>query len=98
MCDGEVTQLFGFFDNETQELKAALEAIEKSGFKLEDKETFFTAWVFKHNKELYNYCFDYYSTKQDDKIIKKIDGLLGDRRNSQPIILKDKCFIFAMRK
>ena len=96
--DGEVQQFFHLFEDETQELKNAQEAIEKGSFELKNKETFFTGWVFKHKEELYNYYFYYYNKKKDNKLIEKMNELLGEKRNSQPIILKDTVSIFSLRK
>lgn len=92
-----VQQIFDLFENEDEKLNQALEAIEKSDFEIEKKEIFFTEWIFENKEDLYKYFFEYFNVKTRKKIT-EINKLLGEKINTQPIVLKDKPSIFSLKK
>jgi ubiquinone/menaquinone biosynthesis C-methylase UbiE len=97
--DGEIQRLYHLFTDEIKAIENALDAIESSDFYLERRETFYKDWVFEDKEEVYNYHFEHYGdSRYDGSIVGSINGLLGDRINEKPVIIKDKLEIFSMRK
>ncbi len=97
-ADGEVEQFFHLFDDETEALRNALDAIESSDFILERREYISTDWVFDNNEELHHYLLEHNDMERDDGVIEKIDDLLGPKANSRPIHLEETLHVFALRK
>ncbi|MCP4692269.1 MAG: class I SAM-dependent methyltransferase [Desulfobacterales bacterium] len=96
--DGEVEGFYNIFEDETEALENALEAIASGDFVLERREVFTTDWLFDDKEELYDYLFKENDTGPEDGIIEKINGRLGPKLNSRPIHLKETLHIFALGK
>ncbi|MEW5957514.1 MAG: class I SAM-dependent methyltransferase [Chloroflexota bacterium] len=99
-ADGELQQFFHLFNDETQALTEALNAIEQSDFKQEHHETFCTVMTFHNYEELCRYPFDRTTRDPNDcaRILEKLRQLHGSLTDIQPIHLHDKIHIFSLRK
>ncbi len=98
--DGEFQQFFHLFNDETEALKLALNAIEQSDFELEYHETFFTNVTFNDHEELCNYPFDRSTCELGDRIriLDTLHRLCGSFVDGQPIYLQETLHIFLLRK
>lgn len=99
-ADGELTQFFNLFDDETDRLTNALNMIENSDFEIEQKEIFCTIMSFDNQNELCSYPFsrDKIQPGDRDRIIETLQQLQGAITDVQPIHLHDKIHIFSLRK
>ncbi len=99
-ADGELTQFFNLFDDETDRLRNALKMIENSDFEIEQKETFCTIMSFDNQDELCSYPFsrDKIQPGDRDRIIETLQQSQGAITDVQPIHLHDKIHIFSLRK
>jgi ubiquinone/menaquinone biosynthesis C-methylase UbiE len=99
-ADGEFQQFFHLFDDETEALAKAFNAIKQSDFELESHETFCTAVTFIDNEELCNYPFDRSIRQPDDRIriFDTLHRLCGSFDEGQPIYLQEKLHIFLLQK
>jgi hypothetical protein len=96
--DSEAQHLWDLFENETQALENALNAVEASNFLVEHKDIFFVNAIFENNEELYNCFFDWHNLESDERMIKKMNDLLGEKIHMQPVNLKEKLLLFCLRK
>ena len=98
--NGELTQIFNLFDDETERILNTLNIIENSDFKIERKETFFTVMSFNDLDELCNYPFGRSKIQSEnrDRIIEIFQQLQGQVTSTKPIHLHDDCHIFSLRK
>lgn len=96
--DGELQQFFNIFHHEADTQRKALEAIEAENFDLERRETFYTHWYFDNKEDVYAYEFDEPDTVLEPWAIEKMNVLLGEKVNDQPIHLTDKLVILSLRK
>jgi len=98
--DGEFQQFFHLFDDETEVLNQALQAINLSSFELQRNETFCVDVKFIDHEEFCNYPFDRAVYKPDDcaRILDTLRRLRGAYTNGQPICLQDKLHIFLLQK
>jgi len=96
--DGEIDQVYNFFQDETRVLQDTLRAIEASDFKVEGSEVFYTYWEFENEHELYEWLFTYYQKSFDNSLVVLIGELLGNKVKSPSIILQDKIMIVSLRK
>ena len=99
-ADGEFQQFFHIFDDETEALTRALEAIRRSDFELQRHETFCAKVRFADHEELCDYPFDRAVHKPDDRarILDTLRRLRGPFIKGQPICLHDKLNIFLLKK
>jgi len=98
--DGEFQQFFHIFDDETDALTQALNAIKESSFDLERHETFCTDVTFRDHQELCDYPFDRTMRQPDDsdRILETLRRLRGPLKDGQPIHLHEKLHIFLLRR
>jgi ubiquinone/menaquinone biosynthesis C-methylase UbiE len=99
-ADGELTQFYSLFDDETERLQETLKIIEACEFTIEHKETFLTTTSFNNRDELIDYPFAREKIHLDDRerIIRKLNQLRGPVKHDQAITLKDDCYVFSLRK
>ena len=99
-ADGEFQQFFHLFDDETDALAQALNAITQSNFELERHETFCTTVTFHDHEELCSYPFDRTIRQPDDsdRILETLRRLRGSPKNGQPICLHEKLHIISLRR
>ena len=96
--DGEIERVCNVLRDETQALQDALHAIDASDLEVESSEVFYTNWVFRNEEELYEWLSEYYQRPFDSGLVARMGKLLGDKLESQPILLKDKIVIMSLRK
>lgn len=99
-ADGELTQFFNLFDDETDRLMNAMEMMKNSDFEIEQKETFCAIMSFDNKEDLCSYPFgrDKIQPGDRDRIIETLQQLQGAITDVQPIHLYDKLHIFSLRK
>ena len=98
--NGELTQLFNLFDNETERIRNALNKIENCDFEIERKESFFTIMSFNDLDELCDYPFGRNGIQLEDRdrIIETLQQIRGPIASTKPIHLHDDFHIFSLRK
>lgn len=89
-ADGELVNVCNLFNDETEVLNRAIEAIRSSAFRLIGVATYYLNWVFADYYDLYHYLFDFYQAEFDQCKAAEIDRLLGPKSRMKPIILRDK--------
>jgi ubiquinone/menaquinone biosynthesis C-methylase UbiE len=99
-ADGEFQQFFNIFDDETDALTQALNAIMQSNFELERHETICAKATFHDHEELCSYPFDrtIHQPNDNDRILETLRRLRGSLKDGQPIHLHDKLHIFSLRR
>lgn len=99
-ADGEFQQFFHIFDDETDALAQALNAIKESDFELKRHETFCTNVTFRDHQELCGYPFDRTIRQpgDSDRILETLRRLRSSLKDGQPIHLHDKLHIFLLRR
>ncbi len=99
-ADGEFQQFFHLFDDETEALSQAFNAIKLSDFELDNHETFCTTVTFIDNEEFCNYPFDRSTHQPDDRarILDTLHRLCGSFDDGQQIYLQEKLHIFLLQK
>ncbi|BBO73223.1 hypothetical protein DSCW_06400 [Desulfosarcina widdelii] len=100
LANGEFTQFFNLFEDESESIQDALNSIENCDFKIERKEVFYTVMSFNNLDELINYPFGRKKIKKEDtgRIIKTLQQLRGSLTNVNPIHLYDDSQLFLLRK
>ena len=99
-ADGEFQQFFHLFDDETEALTQALEAIKRNDFELQHNETFCTDVEFIDHEEFCSYPFDRPIHQPGDRarILDTLRRLRGAFIDGQPIHLHEKLHIFLLQK
>lgn len=99
MAMGEFQQFFHLFDNETQALTAAMEAIGTSRFNPVEIKQFHVRAEFNDLQDLLTYDFGRASVLpgHDEKILALLDQLKGERKAGQ-IFLKDELQLILLKK
>ena len=100
LVNGEFTQFFNLFEDETERILNALKSIAESDFEIERKESFFTLVSFADLDELCNYPFSRNTVGPDDRdqITETLQQLRGSIPSKKPIHLHDDSHIFLLRK
>ena len=100
LANGEVTQIFDLFDDESERILDAWNMIQNSDFEIERHETFFTVMSFNDLDELCNYPFGRNTIQSEDRyrIIETLQQLQGLVASMKPIHLHDDSHIFSLRK
>ena len=96
--DGELQQYFNIFHDEADAQQKVLENIEAGDFDLERQEVFYTHWYFDNKEDVYDYEFDEPGSILEPWAIEKMNTLLGEKANDQPIHLTDKLVILSLYK
>ena len=96
--DCKAQYLWDLFEDETQALENALDAIETSNFLIEHKDIFFTNAIFKNKEEVYSCYFDWHNVESDERMIKKMNDILGEQVHMRPVNLEVKLLLFSLRK
>jgi ubiquinone/menaquinone biosynthesis C-methylase UbiE len=99
-ADGEFQQFFHLFNDETEALMSAWQAIKQSDFTIERHETFSTIITFHTQDELCHYPFDRTTRHPDDcaRILEMYQRLHGTFPTVYPMHLHDSLHIWALRK
>lgn len=95
MLESDITKLFHVFDDEEGLLRKAAKAIDRCGMIIEKDKIITTKWTFDDVEDIYEYLKD---QNLDEKQIKEIIDILGEKKDSRPIIMKDILRIVLLRK
>lgn len=100
LANGELTEVFNLFDDESDRIRKALNMIENCDFEIEHKESFFTVMSFIDLDELCNYPFGRNRIQPGDRdlIIETLQQLRGLIASTKPIHLHDDSHIFSLSK
>ena len=69
-----------------------------AGSILQAEKYFFTIWQFSDFRELYDWLFVYYNEPHDKGKIREVAQVLGEKRDSRPLLLEDKHVLTVLRK
>jgi ubiquinone/menaquinone biosynthesis C-methylase UbiE len=95
MLESEITKLFHIFDDEEGLLKKAAKAISGCSLAVEKEKIITTKWSFDDVEDIYEYLKD---QNLDEKQRKEILDLLGEKKDSRPIIMNDVLKVVLLRK
>ena len=96
--DGEYEAVYAQLNDETAAKQNAQQAIETSSFRIDAVEHFHGNWVFDDKEEMLQSLFDYYEKPFDRSTAEKIETLLGDKIDDQPLVLLDTMIIQHLKK
>jgi ubiquinone/menaquinone biosynthesis C-methylase UbiE len=95
--DSEISAICNLFNDETEVLNNAIEAINAGKFEVICVETFCVEWEFKDNQELYDWLCDHYHTRYDQTKVEKVNQLLGRKQWDRPVNLREKLVITKLK-
>ena len=98
VVEGEIEQVFAFLHNENNEKRDAQKSIIDSGLSIVDSEIFTAEWIFRNKDDLLQSVFQYYDMSFDYDIALKIINLIGNKIQSNPVILIDTMIIQSLSK
>ena len=89
--EGEYTQFVSIFqEDEINRLSSTLSYIKSGNFDISREEVYFVDYHFKDDHELYCYFMDSYMGQNDAEAIEKMKTMLGSRKSSRPIVIRDR--------
>jgi len=99
-AEGEFEQFFSLFNDETEALNRASDAIARSSFVVQAHETFDAAVRFHDQTELCRYPFDRVNYRPDDceRILNLLEQLRGMPAEGAPIRLTETLHIYKLVK
>ncbi|MFN2358812.1 MAG: class I SAM-dependent methyltransferase [Desulfotignum sp.] len=99
-ANGEFQQFFHLFDDETDDLTSAINAIRHSQFDLIHHDIFEVPADFDNLADLFQYQFDKSPADETSRsnILAKLLQFRGGNTESQPIQLLDRIHIFSLKK
>ena len=98
MVEGEIEQVFAFLHNENNEKRAAQKSIRDSGLLIVYAEAFSAEWIFRDKDDLLASLFKHYDMPFDPDIALKISNFIGNKIQSNPILLLDTMTIQCLSK
>jgi len=98
VVEGEIEQVFSFLIDENKEKKDAQISIAKSGLLVVESEKFEAIWEFRDKDDLIHSVFQYYEMHYQPDKAKKIIDFVGNKFDSEPIILVDTMIIQSLKK
>lgn len=97
--DGEFTLLVSIFEkDEILRLQQTLDYVSSGAFNILRKETYGVDYPYADRSALYNHFMNKFMTVKDDHAVEKMEVVLGNKNNGEPIIIKDIVNIFLLRK
>jgi len=95
--EGEYTQFVSIFqEDEINRLSSTLSYIKSGNFDISREEVYFVEYHFKDVHELYCHFMDSYMGQNDAEAIEKMKAMLGSRKSTRPIVVKDKVNIILL--
>ena len=89
--ESEYTQLVSIFqEDEINRLNTTLAYIKAGNFDISREDVYFVSYHFKDDHELYCYFMDSYMGQNDAEAIEKMKTMLGSRKSSRPIVIRDR--------
>lgn len=100
IANGDLTILFNLFDDESERILDALNAIQNCDFEIERTEKFIAVMSFNDLDDLCNYPFGRSKIEPEDRdlIIETLQQLRVPIISSRPINVQDNSHIFSLRK
>ena len=96
-AEGEYTHLVSIFqEDEINRLSSTLSYIKSGNFDISREEVYFVEYHFKDVHELYCHFMDSYMGQNDAEAIEKMKAMLGSRKSSRSIVVKDKVNIILL--
>jgi SAM-dependent methyltransferase len=97
--DGEFTLLVSIFEkDEILRLQQTLDYVSSGAFNILRKETYGVDYPYADRSALYNHFMNKFMTAKDDHAVEKMEVVLGNKNNGEPIIIKDIVNIFLLGK
>jgi len=96
--DGEVEQLCNVFDDETEVLARAMDAVESCGLSPGPREIIRPLWKCADGKALIDWLFDHYNVPCEQSKADHIIRILGRRADDGPLLLQDKLRVISLRR
>jgi SAM-dependent methyltransferase len=97
--DGEFTLLVSIFEkDEILRLQQTLDYVSSGAFNILRKETYGVDYPYADRSALYNHFMNKFMTAKDDHAVEKMEAILGNQKNGEPIIIKDIVNIFLLGK
>ena len=94
---GEFNRLVSIFEpQETPLLKKTFEFITSGSFQILRQDTYGVAHSFANEDELYDYFIMKFSVEADDRAVRKMQEIIGTKREDSPIIIQDVVNIFLL--
>ncbi|MBM9519822.1 class I SAM-dependent methyltransferase [Desulforhopalus vacuolatus] len=98
VVEGEVEQVFAFLYNEDNETREAQKFIVESELSIVNSEIFHSEWIFEDKNDVLQSLFHYYDMPFDSEIALKITDFIGNKIQSNPILLRDTMIIQSLTK
>ena len=96
--DREYTQFVSIFqEDEIDRLSTTLSHIKSGNFSIIRKEVYFMEYPYTDEKELYSHFIDSFMLKKDAEAVEKMKTILGSKKHSRPIVVRDKVNIFLLK-
>jgi len=95
--NGEFNRLVSIFEpHETPLLKKTFEYITSGSFQILRQDTYDVDYSFADENELYDYFIMKFSVEEDDRAVRKMQEIIGTKREDSPIIIQDVVNIFLL--
>jgi len=95
--NGEFNQLVSIFEPyETPLLKKTFDYITSGSFQILRQDTYGVDYSFADENELYEYFIMKFSVEEDDRAVRKMQEIIGTKREDSPIIIQDVVNIFLL--
>ena len=96
--DGQFEQLCRLFHDESQQQKAAQQAIGESPFTRIHQETLRTEWVFENKEALCSGLSTYYDAPLTTERTTQITTIMGESLQAQPVIVEELLYVACLQK
>ena len=96
--ESPISLLCNVFQDETEVLVNAAQAIRRSNYTIISVEEVHTTWVFEGKDELYDWLYSFYGQDPDPFTRKHIDTFLGASINDCPITIADILILTRLRR
>ena len=96
--EGELERVFALVSNENKAKLNAQNAIRKSNLKILNSEVFSGEWIFNGKDDLCHSLFKFYGLPFDPKIQEEIIEMIGEKADSDSIVLQDLMEIKVLKK
>jgi ubiquinone/menaquinone biosynthesis C-methylase UbiE len=95
--DGEFTRFVSVFEkDEIDRIRETRTYLRSNRIKVLQQDVYYVAYPYKDEYELYGYFMENFMIAPDDRAVRKMEFILGDKKNDRPIIIKDKVAIYLI--
>ena len=96
--DSPLEQIFNLVEDETPELKKAMETLHSSPFHLLISDSFIAEYEFDDRHEFHQWMGENFGRTLPPEITDRMDALLGDKALQKPLIIEDKNHLLYLKK